>query len=181
MYNFFNFIDFNKKENANKFILIGTLLLILGTISLLFRNIGIKLVSFSIALICILLAYFNLKTINELKRYETRDAIKPYIFRQSLLIIVALLFFIFPQQIQGFFSSIAGAFLVVNQLLKLISTRKNPYESFTVFNGFLLIVGLVLIFSPLFLSSFIASFIAILLVLIGFNLLSTGNKLKKYN
>ena len=96
-----------------------------------------------------------------------------------MLIIAALIFFIFPQQIQGFLSSIAGAFLVVNQILTLISSRKNPYKSFTVFNGFLLVVGLALILSPLFLSSFIASFIALILVMIGFSLLSTGNKFKK--
>ena len=179
MFNYFKFVDFNKKENANKFILVGALLLVLGTISLLFRNVGITLVSFSIGLICLVLAYFNLKTINELRRYETKTVIRPYIIRQSMLIIAALIFFIFPQQIQGLLSSIAGAFLVVNQILTLISSRKNPYKSFTVFNGFLLVVGLALILSPLFLSSFIASFIAFILIMIGFSLLSTGNKLKR--
>ena len=179
MFNYFKFIDFNKKENANKFILVGALLLVLGTISLLFRHVGITLVSFSIGLICLVLAYFNLKTINELRRYETKTVIRPYIIRQSMLIIAALIFFIFPQQVQGFLSSIAGAFLVVNQILTLISSRKNPYKSITVFNGFLLVVGLALILSPLFLSSFIASFIALILVMIGFSLLSRGNKLKR--
>lgn len=179
MYNYFKFVDFSKKENASKFILIGSLLLVLGTISLLFRHVGIKLVSFSIGLICLVLAYLNLKTINELKRYESKDVIRPYMFRQILLIIASLLFFIFPQQVQGFFSAIAGAFLVMNQIIKLISSRKKPYQSFTVFNGFLLIIGLVLILSPLFLSSFIATFIAIILVFIGFNLVSNGNKLKR--
>lgn len=179
MYNYFKFVDFNKKENANKFILIGTLLLVLGTLSILFRHIGITLVSFSIGLICLILAYFNLKTINELRRYEAKDVIRPYVIRQSVLLVAAILFFIFPQQIQGFLSSIVGAFLVVNQITKFIYTRKNPYQSFTVFNGFLLIVGLALIFSPLFLSSFIASFVALILIIIGFILLSNGNKLKK--
>ncbi len=179
LFNYFKFIDFNKKENAKKFTLVGALLLVLGSISLLFRHVGITLVSFSIGLICLVLAYFNLKTINELRRYETKAAIRPYIIRQSILIIGALLFFIFPQQIQGLLSSIVGAFLVVNQVIKLISTKKNPYQSFTVFNGFLLMLGLALILSPLFLSSFIASFIALILVAIGFSLLSTGNKLKR--
>lgn len=179
MYNYFKFVDFNKKENSSKFIFTGALLLVLGTISLLFRHIGIKLVSFSIGFICLVLAYFNLKTINELRRYESKEIIKPYMFRQSILIVSTILFFVFPEQVQGFFSSIAGAFIVMNQVMKLIATRKNPYQTFTVFNGFLLIVGIVLILSPLFLSSFIATFIAMILVLIGFNLVSTGNKLKK--
>lgn len=179
MYNNFRFVDFSKKENAGKFILIGTLLLVLGTISLLFRHIGIKIVSFTIGLVCLILAYFNLKTINELRRYETKNVLKPYKIKQSILIMVAILFFVFPEQIQGFFSSIAGAFLVMNQIMRLIASKKNPHQSFTNFNGFLLIIGLVLILSPLFLSSFIATFTSLILVLIGFQLLSTGNKLKK--
>lgn len=179
MYNNFKFIDFSKKENAHKFILIGVLLLVLGTVSLLFRHIGIKIISFTLGLVCLILAYFNLKTINELKRYESKTTIKPYLIRQSILIVVSILLFIFPEQIQGFFSSIAGAFLVVNQIMKLINSKKNPYQSFTSFNGFLLIIGLVLILSPLFLSGFIATISSFIIVLVGFQLLSTGNKLNK--
>ena len=179
MYNNFKFVDFNKRENANKFVSIGALLLVLGTISLLFRHVGIKMVSFSIGLICLVLAYFNLKVINELNRYESKEVVRPYMIRQIILIVVAILMFIFPKQIQGFLSSIAGAYLVMNQIINLISTKKNPYQSFTAFNGFLLIIGLVLILSPLFLPGFIATFVALILVLIGFNLVSIGNKLKK--
>jgi uncharacterized membrane protein HdeD (DUF308 family) len=175
----FNFNNFNQKENANNFIMLGVLLLVVGTISLLFQNIGIKLLSFGLGAITLFLAYLNLKTINELRRYESKKTLKPYVNKQVLLIIVATLFFVFPQKIQGFFSSILGAFLVVNQVMSLIRSRKNPYIKFNGFNIFLLILGLALIISPLFLSGFIATFLALILVLIGFQLLSTGNRLKK--
>ncbi|GAA0712322.1 DUF308 domain-containing protein [Paraclostridium ghonii] len=175
----FNFNNFNQKKNANNFIMSGVLLLIVGTISLLFRNLGIKLLSFGLGAICLFLAYLNLKTINELKRYESKQTIRPYINIQVLLIVVAILFFLFPQKIQGFFSSIFGAYLLVNQIMIFFNSRKNPYLRFNGFNGFLLICGLILILSPLFLSGFIAIFLSLILVLIGFQLLSTGNKLKK--
>ena len=175
----FNFNNFNKRENANNFIILGVLLLVVGTISLLFRNIGIKLLSYGLGTITLFLAYLNLKVINELKRYESKDKIKPYINKQILLILVAILFLLFPQKIQGFFSSILGAYLVVNQLMILIKSRNNAYIKFSGFNGFLLICGLILIISPLFLSSFIATSLALIMVLIGFQLLSTGNNLKK--
>lgn len=175
----FNFNNFNQKKNANNFIMSGVLLLIVGTISLLFRSLGIKLLSFGLGAICLFLAYLNLKTINELKRYESKQTIRPYINIQVILIVVAILFFVFPQKIQGFFSSIFGAYLLVNQIMIFFNSRKNPYLRFNGFNGFLLICGLILIISPLFLSAFIATFLSLILVLIGFQLLSTGNKLKK--
>ncbi|WP_250675227.1 hypothetical protein LZ906_006100 [Paraclostridium ghonii] len=175
----FNFNNFDQKKNANNFIMSGFLLLIVGTISLLFKNLGIKLLSFGLGAICLFLAYLNLKVINELKRYESKQTIRPYKNRQIILIVVAILFFIFPQQIQGFFSSIFGAYLLVNQIMIFFNSRKNPYIRFNGFNGFLLICGLILILSPLFLSGFIATFLSLILVLIGFQLLSTGNRLKK--
>ncbi len=135
----FNFNNFNKRENANNFIILGVLLLVVGTISLLFRNIGIKLLSYGLGTITLFLAYLNLKVINELKRYESKDKIKPYINKQILLILVAILFLLFPQKIQGFFSSILGAYLVVNQLMILIKSRNNAYIKFSGFNGILLI------------------------------------------
>ncbi|WP_394861896.1 DUF308 domain-containing protein [Paraclostridium bifermentans] len=175
----FNFNNFNQKENANNFIMMGILLLLIGTLSLLFKNLGIKVLSFGLGAVCLFLAYLNLKTINELKRYESKETLKPYKNREIILIIVALLFFIFPQQIQGFFSSILGAYLLVTQIIAFFNSRKNPYVKFNGFNGFLLICGLILILSPLFLSGFIATFLSLIFVLIGFQLLSTGNKLKK--
>lgn len=172
----FNFNNFNQKENANNFIIMGILLLLIGTLSLLFKNLGIKVLSFGLGAVCLFLAYLNLKTINELKRYESKETLKPYKNRELILIVVALLFFIFPQQIQGFFSSILGAYLLVTQIIAFFNSRKNPCIKF---NGFLLICGLILILSPLFLSGFIATFLSLIFVLIGFQLLSTGNKLKK--
>ena len=174
-----NFNSFNKKENANNFIILGILFLLVGTLSLIFKNLGIKLLSFGLGAICLYLAYLNLKVINELRRYETKDRIRPYTNRQIILIIVALLFFIFPTVIQGFFSSILGAYLLVIQIITFINSRKSPYVSFNGFNGFLLICGLILIMSPLFLSGFIATFVSLIFVLIGFQLLSTGNNLRK--
>ncbi|MGL5756863.1 MAG: DUF308 domain-containing protein [Paraclostridium sp.] len=175
----FNFNNFNQKKNANNFIMLGILLLVVGTVSLLFKNLGIKLLSFGLGAIALFLAYLNLKVINELKRYESKEKVTPYVTREIILIAIAILFFVFPQQIQGFFSSILGAYLVANQIIFLIKSKNNPYIKFNSFNLFLLICGLILVVSPLFLSGFIATFLALILVLVGFQLLSTGNRLKK--
>lgn len=175
----FSFNNWNKKENANNFLILGILFLIIGTLSLIFKNLGIKLLSFGLGAICLYLAYLNLKVINELRRYESKEKIKPYTNRQIILIIFALLFFIFPTIIQGLFSSILGAYLLVIQIITFINSKKSPYVNFNGFNGFLLICGLILIMSPLFLSSFIATFLSLIFVFLGFQLLSTGNNLKK--
>lgn len=70
----FNFNNFNQKENANNFIMMGILLLLIGTLSLLFKNLGIKVLSFGLGAVCLFLAYLNLKTINELKDTSLRNS-----------------------------------------------------------------------------------------------------------
>ena len=54
----FNFNNFNQKKNANNFIMLGILLLVVGTITLLFENFGIKLLSFGLGAIALFLSGF---------------------------------------------------------------------------------------------------------------------------
>ena len=69
----FNFEWLNKKENAYKFIFIGISLIVLGTISLIYKRLGIKIVSWTLGVCLLFLAYFNLKNINELSRYASKN------------------------------------------------------------------------------------------------------------
>jgi uncharacterized membrane protein len=62
----------------------------------------------------------------------------------------------------------------------MIKQRNNPYYRFKASNLFLLLIGITLVVSPLFLSNFIASILSVIIILIGSYLLSTGNKLKQY-
>ncbi|EGT3730496.1 hypothetical protein ES909_15040, partial [Clostridioides difficile] len=89
MYTNFNidFNNFNKKENAIKFMLMGVLLIILGLLCLTFKTLGIKLISWTFGIALLFFAYLNLKNINELKRYATKEEIKPSINIQWVLII----------------------------------------------------------------------------------------------
>lgn len=182
MFSMFN-INFNsiyKKENSAKFTVIGILLLALGFISFFYKGIGIKLVSWSLGVVLLFLAYLNLKNINELRRYAPKNEIAPFTRLQFIILFIAILLFIFPQRIQGLISSLFGAYLIINQIIKILKVRNNPYYKFGAVDVFMLLFGFTLVFSPLFLSKFIASMLSLLIILIGSYLLSTGNKLKYF-
>ncbi|MGL5348372.1 MAG: DUF308 domain-containing protein [Peptostreptococcaceae bacterium] len=174
-----NFDNVYKKENSNKFTVIGIILLALGVISFFYKGLGIKLVSWALSITLLFLAYLNLKNINELRRYASKNEILPFTRIQAILLISALLLFIFPHRIQGVISSLIGLYLIITQVIQLVKSRNNPYTRFGFGTIFTLIFGFTLVFSPLFLSNFIASLLSILIILIGAYLLSTGNKLKQ--
>lgn len=173
-----NFESIYKRENYNKFIYSGILLIILGVVSFLYKGLGIKLVSWTLGIAMLLLAYLNLKSINELNRYAPKNEIAPYKRIQFLLLSIALLLFLFPQKIQGIISSAFGIYFIFTKLVKIFNGRNNPYYNFGFGDMFTLVIGLTLVLSPLFLSKFIASLLSILIILIGFYLFNTGKKLK---
>lgn len=175
-----NFDSIYKKENSTKFTIIGILLLALGVVSFFYKGIGIKLVSWSLGVALLFLAYLNLKNINELRRYASKTEISPFTRLQFIILVTAVLLFLFPQRIQGLISSLFGLYFIITQTIKIIKERNNPYHKFGAGNIFMLILGFTLIVSPLFLSNFIASILSLLIILIGAYLVSTGNKLKQY-
>lgn len=180
MFQMFN-INFNnmfKKENSTKFILMGVLLLGLGVFSFFNKHIGIKIISMALGMALLFFAYLNLKNINELKRYTPKEEIKPFTNLQIILLISAIVLFLFPEKIQVLISSIAGAYIIFSQLKRIIVNKNNPYYRFGLFNILTLLFGFTLILSPLFLSKFIVSILSILIILIGSYLISIGNRLK---
>lgn len=180
MFQFFNInLDtLYKKENSTKFIVFGFTLMILGILSLLYKGLGIKLVSWILGLSLLFIAYLNLKNINELARYTPKEELKPYKRNQTILLILVVLLFLFPSKIQGFISSVIGAYLVVNQILKIVASKNNPYFSFGLWNIIVFVFGITLIVSPLFLSRFISSILSFIVIIIGLNLFAIGNKLR---
>ncbi|HSQ88842.1 hypothetical protein [Romboutsia sp.] len=167
-----------KKENSTKLIIMGTLLLALGILSFLYEGIGIKIVSWTLAVVLLFIAYLNLKNINELKRYATKTEIAPFTSIQFILLFCAILLTLFPNKIQGLISSILGIYYIYSQLLRILKSRNNPYYKLGFGSIFKLIFWFVLVLSPFFLSRFIASILSLLIILLGVHLLSTGNRLK---
>lgn len=181
MIQFFN-INFNniyKKENKNKFKTIGFLLLCFGIYSFFNKHMGIKIVSFSIGITLIFFAYLNYKNnIVELKRYASSKEIKPFILIQIIFILGALLLFLFPKKIHIFISSLFGIYIILKQIAFIFYNKNNPYSKFGFLNIILLLFGFTLLVSPLILSRFIVSILSILVIIIGFFLISISNKLK---
>lgn len=173
-----NFDNMFKKENSTKFILMGVLLLGLGIFSFFNKHIGIRIVSTALSIVLIFFAYLNLKNINELRRYAPKEEIRPFTNLQIILLVSAVVLLLFPEKIQVLISSIAGAYIIISQVKKLMVGRNNPYYSFGLFNILALLFGFTLILSPLFLSKFIVTILSIFIMLIGSYLISIGNRLK---
>ncbi|WP_227839556.1 DUF308 domain-containing protein [Clostridioides sp. ZZV15-6597] len=175
-----NFDNFNKKENATKFMIMGVLLVILGFLCLTFKTLGIKLISWTFGVALLFFAYLNLKNINELKRYATKEEIKPSTNVQWILIVTCILLFVFPQKIQSIFSLLLGFYLIFNQLVVFVNSKNNPYSKFTTWNIVKTLFGICLILSPLFLSRFIVLIMSFFIILFGLALFFSGNKSRKY-
>lgn len=173
-----NLSNFYKKENSSKFTIIGICLIIIGIFSFLYKNVGITLVSYTFSALLLFLAYLNLKNINELKRYANKNDIMNLIYFQFILIPLAILLIIFPNKIQIFISSIFGVYIILSQLFKLLKNKMHSYYKSNL-SIFKIIIGLILMFSPLFLSKFIASILSLILFLFGVCFYLVGKKLKK--
>jgi uncharacterized membrane protein HdeD (DUF308 family) len=173
-----NFDNMFKKENSTKFVLMGVLLFGIGAFSFFNKHIGIKIISMALSIVLLFFAYLNLKNINELRRYATKEEIRPFTNLQIMLLISAFVLFLFPEKIQVLISSIAGAYIIFSQVKRIIVSKNNSYYRFEFFNILTLLFGFTLILSPLFLSRFIVSILSILIMLIGSYLISMGNKLK---
>lgn len=176
----YNFDSLNKKENYTKFLVMGYTLIVLGIFSFIYKSLGIKLVSWTLAIALLFIAYLNLKNINELRRYASKEEISPYTRTQFIILFVVLLLFLFPEKIQGFVSFLGGGYIIVSQLLKILNNKNNPYYRFGFSSIFTILIGFTLILSPLFLSRFIVSIISLIVILIGLSLVSAGNNLKSH-
>ena len=175
-----NFDNIYKKENQSKFMIMGLLLLCLGAYSFFNKYVGIKIISFSISMLLIFFSYLNYKNnIVELKRYASNKEIRHFRLLQISLIGGAILLFIFPEKIQIFISSLIGVYIILKQIINIISNKNNPYYKFGFFNIIAFLFGFTLVVSPLILSKFIVSILSILVMLIGSYLISVSNKLRR--
>lgn len=173
-----NFHNILKKENSIKFTVMGILLILLGIFSFLNKYLGIKVISIALGLTSMFFVYLNFKNINELKRYASKKEIRPFINLQIVLLTSALLLFLFPEKTHVLISCIAGAYIIIYQIKKLISNKNNPYYRLRFFNVIVLLFGFTLILSPLLLSRFIVSILSSLIIFVGSCLIFIGNKFR---
>lgn len=176
---FINFEDFHKRENGNKFMIAGGILTGLSLFSYFSQNLSVKIISYSVAFLFLFFAYLNFENIRERKRYQSKMEIIPYIFFEGMLIIVASLFLFFPTKIQEVFSIIFGISILFSNIKYHILNRNNRLYRITFSRVISVIFGLILIFSPLFLSRFFLSIFSFIIGVAGLNLIFFGNKLKK--
>lgn len=174
-----NFDNIYKKENQSKFMMMGILLLCLGVYSIFNKYAGIKIVSFSIGILLVFFAYLNYKNnIVELKRYASNEEIKPFKLLQIIFIAGAILLFLYPEGTQVFISTVIGIYIVLTQIINIISNKDNPNYKFGFFNIISFLFGLIIFISPFILSKLIVSILSVTVIIIGSYLISVSNKLR---
>lgn len=176
---YFSLKEHNKKENINKFIISGVVLILLSLISIFFRELSVRLISYSVAFLFLFISYLNLLNINERRRYQSKKEVRPFVISQVFLILIAITFIIFPTKIQASISIFFGVYILVKSIFEYIRNKNNPYYIFSFSKVFSLLVGIILIISPLFLSKFIISIMSFLIFLIGTTLTSFGFSIKR--
>lgn len=176
---YFSLKEHNKKENVNKFIISGIVLVLLSLVSIFFKELSVRLISYSVAFLLLFISYLNLLNINERRRYQSKKEVRPFIVSQVILILISVLFIIFPTKIQASISIFFGIYILIKNVFEYIRNKNNPYYKFSFSKVFSIILGATLIISPLFLSKFIISIMSFLIFLIGLTLVSFGFNIKR--
>lgn len=176
-----NFNDYHKKENYLKYILIGVLLLIAGIFCISNKIYGVRILSILIGIGLLIFDYFILKKHNELARYTEKKQLNKIKFQLISIFILALVVIIFPTYMNLLASMLLGLYLISAEIRKYFSMKNKGLIINSTGMIFKILIGVILIISPLFLSKFIISIISFIMILIGIQMITIGFRLKNIN
>lgn len=170
----FNFSGIFDSKNSKKFIVLGVILLAIGTYCISRKNIGINVFSWGMGIAFLYGAWLSLKNLNELTRYSDKKEINKARMKCMGLFVTAILLFIFPKQVNTLLSISIGLFLLVRELQNYMNYRRFSTVYFSTSNVLKLLVGILLIVSPLFLSRFLVSILSGIVIIFGVYFIVVG-------
>lgn len=180
MYMFLNFNLNNlyNKKNSRKLIILGVILLAVGAYCLSRKTVGVNVFSWGIAIAFLYGAWLKLKDFNELSRYADKSKIKKARNISIILFIIALLLFIFPKYINMALSIALGAYILYYEMSRYLRNRRYSTYYFGTWNMLKIVIAVLLIVSPLFLTKFLVSILSFIAIIFGINFMTTGIKLR---
>lgn len=167
---FFNF-DTNvlyNKFSSKRMLVLGIILLSVGINCLISkRSFGIVFFSWGIAIATLYMTYLLFLELKELKRYAEKEIInKVRVFTYSMLL-VSLLLIIFPIYFNMVLSVILGILLLYREFRIFLSNRYLYNQRFNMWNITKILVGIILIFSPLFFLRFLVNILSCIAIIFG--------------
>lgn len=163
----FNSNNFYDKKNSRKLIVLGVILLAVGAYCISRRYAGIQIFSWGMGIVSLYASWLCLKEMNELRRYAERKKVRRMRMYCLGFLLLTILLFVFPTWTNLVLSIALGIYLIIRE----IQNRKN-------LNVFKLVLGIILVISPLFLTSFLVSILSFICILVGISFLSAGLKMR---
>lgn len=180
---FFNF-DTNvlyNKFSSKRMLVLGIILLSVGINCLISkRSFGIVFFSWGIAIATLYMTYLLFLELKELKRYAEKEIInKVRVFTYSMLL-VSLLLIIFPIYFNMVLSVILGILLLYREFRIFLSNRYLYNQRFNMWNITKILVGIILIFSPLFFLRFLVNILSCIAIIFGLFFINQSLKQNRY-
>lgn len=177
----FNLNDLYKKENSRRLIILGVILLAIGANCVSRKTMGIQVFSWGIAIAFLYGAWLCLKEVNELRRYASRKEVNKFRLIGTALLIVAILLFIFPVQVNMALSIAFGVYILWYEFVSYRRQRRYAYYNFGTWKVVKIVIGILLIVSPLFLTRFLVSILSMIAIIFGINFLTAGLGMRSNN
>lgn len=179
----FNLNDFLKNKDGKKIIIMGVTLLAVGIYCSTRRNMGINIFSWGLSLVFFYGAWLSLKELNQLTKYAAKSDIRRQRYYLYSCLAIAILLIVWPKWVNMVASIVLGLLLLSIQIKKYLDYRRHRLPYYGLGDLVKLLVGLMLIMSPLFLSKFIVSILSFIAILIGIYFINIGIKIEngRYN
>ena len=171
------FFDFYDRNNYKKFVVLGVILLSIGFYCIFRKSVGINILSWGLALCFLYAGWLAFKEVNELNKYAQRSQVNLMRLRFLIFLVIALLLFIFPREVNMFISITTGLFLLFRELRTYLYSKKYASYNFTLWNIIKIILAILLIISPLFFTRFLVTILSFIAIVFGINFISIGIRL----
>lgn len=174
----FNLNNLYNEKNSRKLIILGVILLSVGAYCLSRKTVGVSVFSWGIGIAFLYGAWLKLKEFNELNRYADRSEVKRARNSGIILLIIALLLFMFPKHVNMALSIALGVYTLFYEVFRYLRNRKYSTYYFGAWNIIKLVIAVFLIISPLFLTKFLVGILSFISIIFGINFMTTGIKLR---
>lgn len=177
----FNLNGLYRKENSKKLIILGVILLAIGANCISRKTMGLRVFSWGISIVFLYGTWICLKEVNQLRSYASKRDINKFRLIGMGLLISAILLAVFPVQVNILLSVLSGVYILIYEFLSYRKNRRYAYYRVGSWRITKIVIGILLIVSPLFLTRFLVVILSMISIIFGLNFLTTGLGMRSNN
>ncbi len=177
----FNLNSLYKRENSKKLIILGVILLAIGANCISRKTMGLRVFSWGISIVFLYGAWNCFKEVNELRSYASKKEVNKFRLAGLAFFISAILLAIFPVEVNILLSILLGVYILVYEFLNYRKNRRYAYYKVGSWNIIKIVIAILLIVSPLFLTRFLVVILSMISIIFGLNFLTTGLGMRNDN